>query len=156
MCVLCSLWSWGSIWTACFWTCVMMLRWVEFRCARCWTSAANTLGIPLVTPPSPTSENWSAWYSEAYPRYVSLSFDVDQLEHSWTFFSCPSRFNYRQWRLCWQLCYYCSYVVIFLPSVFHSVFHPNSLFYFIFPSAYLILFLAGWSADWQGVSTRTQ
>lgn len=90
-CLLCSLWSWGSIWTACFWTCATMLRWVEFRCARCWTSAANTLGTPLVIPPSPTSENWSDWYWEAYPRYVPHFFDVEQLEHSEIFsFFCPT------------------------------------------------------------------
>lgn len=117
-CLLCSLWSWGSIWTACFWTCATMLRWVEFRCARCWTSAANTLGTPLATLPSPTSENWSDWYWEAYPRYVPHFFDVEQLEHS-EIFSLFLPYHFIPGNEGWNNSYVFS--CFFFPCCLHSV-----------------------------------
>lgn len=146
-CLLCSLWSWGSIWTACFWTCATMLRWVEFRCARCWTSAANTLGTLLVTPPSPTSENWSDWYWEAYPRYVPHFFDVEQLEHSeiFSFFCSTASFQAMRDEITVM---FLVFSFFFLLSAFCPVFHPCSLFSFIFPASYLILFLS-WTACWR-------
>lgn len=65
----------------------MMLHWVECHCARCWTSAASTLETPVVTLPSPISENWSGWYWAAFPRYaVFCIFNVGQIQHSCLFF----------------------------------------------------------------------
>lgn len=52
----------------------MMLHWVECRCARCWTSAANTLETPIATLPSPISENWSGWCLAVFPRYTVFFF----------------------------------------------------------------------------------
>lgn len=121
-----------------------MLLWVEFRCARCWTSAANTLGTPLAIPPSPTSENWSDWYWEAYPRYVPLLFDVEQLEHSWIlsfFFFYPFITGNEVWTN--------SYVIIlFFPSVcILSICFSPLFFVFCFFFFLLILFLS-WMVCW--------
>lgn len=93
-CFICSLWSWGNTWTACFSTCVMILHWVECRCARCWTSAANTLEIRLVTLPSPISENWSGWCWAAFPRYAVFVFVIMRVRYNIPVFFLYFYFGY--------------------------------------------------------------
>lgn len=155
-CLLCSLWSWGSIWTACFWTCATILRWVEFHCARCWTSAANTLGTPLATPPSPTSENWSDWYWEAYPRYVPHFFDVEQLEHSEIFsLFLPHRFipGNEGWNNSYVISFFFFFPAVCILSCFST---PVLCFILFFLLPISFFSSAGRPADGQGVSSRAQ
>lgn len=159
LCVLCSLWSWGSTWTACSSTCATMLLWVGSRCARCWTSAANTSGTPPATPPSPTSENWSDWSWEAYPRSAPCLFDVEHLGHSGIFslfFFLP--YPFITGNEAWASSYIISYLVVFFSCCVHSV------LFFTLVLCFLLFFLlrisscssAGRAADWQGVSSRAQ
>lgn len=153
----------------------MMLHWVECHCARCWTSAASTLETPVVTLPSPISENWSGWYWAAFPRYaVFCIFNVGQIQHSCLFFyifiltadyyllcqSTVGLLNYTTDNVAhadrtWCQDEWLSGGMILL--CFFSLcsvlifFFPCSLFFFhSFTSTLTIFcfFSAGWSADW--------